>query len=88
MRQVLLHLDDEGITLFSDQRGVLFARSFDDPDAAGSGVDIGAFELQTLSLVVSNQADENDGNHSVGELSLREAIDVANRISRSRHDHL
>ncbi len=58
-----------------DQRGAPFLR--DD----GNGVDIGAYERQTvvsLSLVVDTTADENDGDFSSGELSLREAIGLAN----------
>ena len=44
-------------------------------------IDIGAYERQTvpgLSLVVDTLADENDGNYSLGDLSLREAIGLAN----------
>ena len=66
---------DEG----SDQRGFPFVRSFDDPDAIGTGADIGAFERQTLSLVVDNHIDESDGDISAEHLSLREAIGLANR---------
>ena len=63
----------------TDQRGFPFARSFDDPSSAGTGgVDIGAFELQTLVLEVDSSLDENDGDFSVGNLSLREAISLTN----------
>ena len=55
-----------------DQRGAPFLR--DD----GNGIDIGAYERQTLSLVVDTTADENDGDFSEGDLSLREAIGLAN----------
>ena len=66
--------------LVSDQRGFPFLRSFDDPTASGSAVDIGAFERQTVSpLVVDNRVDENDGDFSAGNLSLREAIGLINR---------
>ena len=66
--------------LSSDQRGFPFVRSFDDPTASGASVDIGSFEVQTLSpiLVVDNRVDENDGDLSAGNFSLREAIDLIN----------
>ena len=62
--------------LASDQRGGLFTRSFDDPTAPGTGVDIGAYELRVL--LVDNPIDEDDGIEVVGDLSLREAIRLAN----------
>ena len=63
----------------TDQRGVPFVRSFNDPTAPGAGVDIGSFELQTLNtIVVDNRVDENDGDLSAGNLSLREAISLVN----------
>jgi len=55
-----------------DQRGLPFSRG------DGGGIDIGAYELQTLNLVVDTATDESDGDFSTGELSLREAIDLAN----------
>ena len=59
-----------------DQRGEPFSRD------NGRGVDIGAFELQATrpaqGLVVSTTQDSVDGDFSVGELSLREAIEIAN----------
>ena len=64
--------------LDTDQRGVGFDRT------VGAGTDIGAFELQDGStpeadaLVVSTLEDENDGDFSEGDLSLREAIAIAN----------
>ena len=65
-----------------DQRGAPFVRVFDDPDptATGTGIDIGAFERMTLSeaLIVDNRVDENDGDFSSGDLSLREAISITN----------
>ena len=67
---------DDGGPLASDQRGNLFDRSFDDPTAVGTGVDIGAFELH--ALLVDNPIDEDDGIVAVGDLSLREAIGLAN----------
>ena len=44
-------------------------------------IDIGAYERQTvpsLNLVVDTLVDESDGNYSAGDLSLREAIGLAN----------
>ena len=51
----------------------------------GEATDIGAFEVQTITdnpggsdgLVVSTVEDENDGDFSAGDLSLREAIALA-----------
>lgn len=48
-------------------------------------VDIGAFELQprplfsSTELVVSTLTDESDGDFSRGDLSLREAVEIANQ---------
>ncbi|MDB4766281.1 hypothetical protein OAG71_01190 [bacterium] len=72
----VLAVDADGNLLSTDQRGGVSTRSFDDPTAVGTGVDIGAFELH--ALVVDNQVDEDDGNHGVGDLSLREAIGLVN----------
>jgi predicted outer membrane repeat protein len=55
-----------------DQRGAPFARAF------GPAVDIGAFEAQSLNLVVDTTADVDNGNYAVGDLSLREAVKLAN----------
>jgi len=57
-----------------DQRGEGFGRIF-------SRIDIGAFEVQELSdlnLLVDTLEDESDGDFSRGDLSLREAIKLAN----------
>jgi hypothetical protein len=56
----------------TDQRGTPFSRLF------GSGLDIGAYEAQSLALVVDTLTDESDGNYSAGDLSLREAMQLAN----------
>ena len=59
----------------NDQRGAPFLRN------DGGGVDIGAYERQTvagLSLIVDTISDESDGDYSAGDLSLREAIGLAN----------
>lgn len=58
-----------------DQRGTPFGRVFN------GRIDIGAFEYQQssdLNLLVDTLVDENDGNYSRGDLSLREAIALAN----------
>jgi predicted outer membrane repeat protein len=63
-----------GVSEF-DQRGTPFGRVFN------GRIDIGAFEYQAasdLNLVVDTLADESDGNYAVGDLSLREAILLAN----------
>ncbi len=62
-----------------DQRRAPFVRVYDDPVAAGTGIDIGAYERQTLPgflLVVDTVTDEYDGDYSVGDLSLREVVDL------------
>ena len=72
-----LAVDASGIALTTDQRGGgSSTRIFDDLTATGSGVDIGAFERNTV--VVDNQVDEDDGDFSAGDLSLREAIGLTN----------
>lgn len=60
--------------LTSDQRGLPIAR------IVNTTVDMGAYELFTLAgpIVVSTTVDELDGNISTGDLSLREAIVLAN----------
>jgi hypothetical protein len=62
---------ENGVPIF-DQRGEPFTRVF------GGRIDIGAFEAQ--SLIVDTLVDENDGDYSHGDFSLREAIELANRI--------
>ncbi len=57
--------------LASDQRGGPFVR--------GTVVDIGAYQMQSLVLVVdSNSADAEDANYGPGNLTLREAVNIAN----------
>lgn len=66
---------------FVDQRGFPFSRVFDGDGMNGPRIDIGAYEIQTvanLSLVVDTLVDESDGNYSAGDMSLREAIGLAN----------
>ena len=60
----------------NDQRGGPFSVNFDDPQTPGTGTDIGALEVH--SLLVDDASDEDDGDVSVGELSLREAIRLTN----------
>ena len=58
-----------------DQRGEPFGRVFD------GRIDIGAFEFQMpapTELVVDILVDESDGNYAPGDLSLREAAQLAN----------
>jgi hypothetical protein len=62
----------------TDQRGAPFLRIFN------GGIDIGAYERQTFTFFVDTPADENDGNYGAGDLSLREAVAVAN--SNPGHD--
>jgi len=50
----------------------------------GGGVDIGALEVQTdTTFVVDITADESDGNVATGDLSLREALEVASAALES-----
>ncbi|GAB4534686.1 MAG: hypothetical protein Tsb0014_21080 [Pleurocapsa sp.] len=63
--------------LTTDQRGDGFSRT------VGNGTDIGAYEVQDggeipTELIVSTLEDEDDGDYSAGDLSLREAIALAN----------
>ena len=65
-----------GVPLY-DQRGVPFHRVID------GRIDIGAVEFQgpiAHGLVVDTLADESDGDYSPGDLSLREALQLANAV--------
>ncbi|MGD9635508.1 MAG: choice-of-anchor Q domain-containing protein [Pirellulales bacterium] len=65
---------EDGVPQF-DQRGEPFGR------IVGARIDIGAFEYELptdLNLVVDTLVDESDGDYSRGDLSLREAIELAN----------
>lgn len=61
-----------------DQRGADFVRVFDGNLDSTARIDIGAYELQGSVFTVSSDQDENDGNLTLGFLSLREAIQLAN----------
>ena len=66
----------EGVPQF-DQRGEPFSR------VAGERIDVGAVESREpsdLFLFVDTLVDELDGNHSIGDFSLREAIAIANEL--------
>ncbi|MEM7316271.1 MAG: choice-of-anchor Q domain-containing protein, partial [Planctomycetota bacterium] len=62
-----------------DQRGLPFQRII------GGRIDIGAFEfnppIDPSSLVVSTTVDESDGNFGLGDLSLREAVELSNSFA-------
>ncbi|WP_198000832.1 choice-of-anchor Q domain-containing protein [Gimesia fumaroli] len=62
----------EYLELITDQRGAGFSRFVDET------VDIGAFESESLHLLVDSATDTDDGDYSVGNLSLREAIKLSN----------
>ncbi|QDV53624.1 choice-of-anchor Q domain-containing protein [Gimesia fumaroli] len=62
----------ENADLMTDQRGAGFERIID------GTVDIGAFELHSMTFVVDTNSDIDDGDYSSGQLSLREAIRLSN----------
>jgi hypothetical protein len=47
------------------------------PRIAGGARDIGAYEQQRANFVVDTAVDENDGDFAPGDLSLREAFQLA-----------
>lgn len=55
-----------------DQRGAPFSR------VVGARIDIGAVEQTGVPFVVDTLLDESDGNYARWDLSLREAIELAN----------
>lgn len=68
----------------TDQRGAPFDRVFDGNEDSVPRIDIGAYERQTLvgqSLVVDVIDDTVNGNVAPGDLSLREAVGLANGSS-------
>lgn len=64
-----------------DQRGTPFARTFDGDDNTSVVIDIGAFETDQRLFVVNTIDDNDDGNFTVGNFSLREAIGAANEVT-------
>ena len=65
----------------NDQRGTTFGRVADGNGIGGARIDIGAYEQQNttpVSFVVDTLVDEDDDNFAPGDLSLREAIALAN----------
>ena len=60
------------LALANDSRGPGFLRTF------GGAIDIGSFESQPLTFVVTITSDEDDGDYRPGDLSLREAIRLSN----------
>ncbi|MEM9353349.1 MAG: choice-of-anchor Q domain-containing protein [Planctomycetota bacterium] len=66
----------------NDQRGAPFARVVDSDAVAGALIDIGATERQAFTasatLLVDSTEDRVDGDYSPGNLSLREAVGLAN----------
>ena len=64
-----------------DQRGDPFLRVVQGKQGGGAVIDMGAYERQAvagLSLIVDTADDESDGDYTLGDLSLREAIGLAN----------
>jgi CSLREA domain-containing protein len=55
-----------------DQRGADFER------IENGRIDMGSTESAPVDLIVDTLLDESDGNHSPGDLSLREAVMIAN----------
>ncbi|MEM8678239.1 MAG: choice-of-anchor Q domain-containing protein, partial [Planctomycetota bacterium] len=62
---------------FYDQRGEPFGRVVDGDAFPDASIDMGSFELQMATIVVDTTIDEDDGDFSIGDLSLREAVDIA-----------
>jgi hypothetical protein len=63
-----------------DQRGKPFERIFDGKEDSVDElrIDIGSYELQGRVYRVDNPGDVSDGNYGAGQLTLREAIELAN----------
>ena len=77
-----LAVDENGNPLLTDQRGSGFERILNGDADDTATVDIGAFEAPfSGDLLVSTDTDISDGNFGTNELSLREAIEIANERS-------
>jgi hypothetical protein len=63
-----------------DQRGTPHERIFDGDDDSLAVIDIGAFEKDTIEFIVDTLDDEDDGDFSAGDFSLREAIGQAELV--------
>ncbi len=63
-----------------DQRGTPFGRVFDGDHDSLAVIDIGAFETDLFYFVVDTLADEDDGDFSPLDFSLREAIGAASLV--------
>jgi CSLREA domain-containing protein len=64
-----------------DQRGEPYGRVLDGDEPEDIAIDIGAYEREfgeTYTFVVDTLADESDGDYSLDDFSLREAIELAN----------
>ena len=66
-------IDAGSSSLVTDQRDVAFFTRNN-----GGGVDIGSFERFLFNLVVDNSSDIDDGDLTLGNLSLREALSLSN----------
>jgi hypothetical protein len=62
----------------TDQRGGSFVRIFDGDFDSVDRIDIGAYELQAMMLLVDTGSNVSNGDFSQGNLSLREAIEISN----------
>jgi predicted outer membrane repeat protein len=70
-----------GVPLLDQRNLQSFTRVFDVPGvgAAGARIDIGSYELQGAVFTVDSPSDDNDGDYSMGNFTLREAIALANQ---------
>ena len=67
-----------GVPEFDQRGGPLWTRVADGDGNGVVRIDIGAVEQRQLQLIVDTLVDEFDGDFSPGDLSLREAIAMAN----------
>ncbi len=64
-----------------DQRGTPFGRVFDGDSDSLAVIDVGAFENDSVYFLVDTLSDEDDGDFSPLDFSLREAIGEASLLS-------